>query len=519
MAHFLAPITEQLGHLYLDEVSWRPNPNNPNEQRRSRFMLLIVSADSEERYAILGMTRHNGEFGCTCCLIDGEVNEEAANNTRIYPVVNEDRTPNRTDQNIRADAEAAVRTERFVHGIQAFSALQILVVNLRTAQLIDPLHCLWRGNFERVFKNLTSANRQNHILPADLATISRRILKIRTPTKLSRRPRHLEDFSKFVANEEQHTCWFYWLPCAQDFLTADQLHLCSIFAEATFIMNKDCILPDELDRAEQLINEYRILFQILFPREEWTYNTHLIKHSVTCVRDLGPSFVASGFWFESLNRQVVNFLTSPTDRASQVSNRILLGQMVDKYLDTPERFTRGALLELWKIIGKERWEVQPDIAAGLFVQTRDEGEPANLNPQQVEALLEAGINYVNRDLRIMTHEKIWITGVLYQIVNNRRTAYNNSIAYVNAQYRGEIVGFVEITSIVSWQHCNDERSGIFGTRFRTVGPAFETTYMRIVNKLNNLVYIPLTSVITPGVLVESCDRTYISRLPNRWDND
>lgn len=39
------------------------------------------------------------------------------------------------------------------------------------------------------------------------------------------------------------------------------------------------------------------------------------------------------FFFESLNSQVVNYLTSPTDRTDQLARRMLLAQMLDKVLD------------------------------------------------------------------------------------------------------------------------------------------------------------------------------------------
>lgn len=108
MATFLTPVTITLHNLRHRGVNWQPNIN---EERRSRFMLLIVSADSEERYTIFGMTRHNGRFGCTCCLVNGVRNIEAANHTRIYPVENEENVRERTDLSIRRNSRRADREE------------------------------------------------------------------------------------------------------------------------------------------------------------------------------------------------------------------------------------------------------------------------------------------------------------------------------------------------------------------------------------------------------------------------
>ena len=77
---------------------------------------------------------------------------------------------------------------------------------------------------------------------------------------------------------------------------------------------------------------------------------------------------------------------------------------------------------------------------------------------------------------------------------------------------------MQIQSIVTWQN-NGERKGLLGLRFNIVAPAFGTSYKKIIERSENLVFVPLTNVISPAVLVESCTRTYISPLPNRWNVD
>lgn len=173
---------------------------------------------------------------------------------------------------------------------------------------------------------------------------------------------------------------------------------------------------------------------------------------------------------------------------------------------------------LREFMGKEQWNEPPDVATGRFVQNNGVGFEGLFEGGEIAALADFGFANVNPELVITRHNKAFIDGVKYQTQNVRVTKYNNSIAYVNAQYHGEVVEFIDIHSIVTWQH-NGERKGMFGNRFRTVGPAFETTYMRIVEPSQELVYVPLNNVVTPAVLVQSCGQTYISRLPNRWEND
>lgn len=299
-------------------------------------------------------------------------------------------------------------------------------------------------------------------------------------------------------------------------MDANRLRLCAVFAEATFILNKDSILPDELDRAEQLINEYRRNFEEYFPRNPLTYNVHLLKRIVRCVRELGPLWVASGFWFESLNRQVENYLTSPTDRAGQVACRMLLGQMVDKCLDWNFSLEINNLLR--ELIGKETWDDPPNVATGTFAVDDGHNDDSFFRRQEMIALTEAGFENVNPDDQIIRNSRVLIDGIVYQPRSDTIVKYNNSIAYVDAVYRGEEVNFVEIRAIVTWNH-DGERRGVFGTRFTNARPAFNTSYMKIVEESQDLLYIPLSNIILPAVLVRLCGQIYISRLANRWDND
>ena len=509
MGQFLLPVTTALQDLEINGISWRLNGN---DEVVSRFMTQIVSANSEARYSVFGMTCHNGGFGCTFCYVEGE---RIGQHPPIFRY-NDGAPADRTSDEIRQDALRAHETNQPQKGVRRVSAMSILPgFDLRDGQLVESMHCLWEGNFVRLFNNLTNAQNVNHITPRQLETISRHMRQIKTPTKLSRFPRDLTRFTNFTATEYRNMAWYYWLPCAQDFMDADRLRLCAVFAEATFILNKDSILPDELDRALQLIHEYRRNFEE-YSQNQLTYNVHLLKHVIRSVRELGPVWVASGFWFESLNRQVVNYLTSPTDRAGQVACRMLLGQMIEKCLD--RQFSPRVNNLLRELIGKERWDDPPDIATGRFVRNDGGAIPAIFQPEEIIALTEAGFQNINPDAVIIRHSQVSVDGIRYQPRKVRTVKYNDSIMYINAAYRGEEVNFLQIRAIVTWEH-DGERQGIFGTRFINIGPAFNTSYMKIVQESEDLLYIPLNEIILPAVLVRSCDQIYISRLPNRWDND
>lgn len=122
------------------------------------------------------------------------------------------------------------------------------------------MHCVWEGNFRRFFNNI-----KNHLTEEQIELISSRTTSIKPPTKILRDFRHLKEFKDIAASEKRNLGWFGRVPCTLDCINADELRLCAVFAEATFILNKDCILDAELDRVEHLLRKYREIYERIFP--------------------------------------------------------------------------------------------------------------------------------------------------------------------------------------------------------------------------------------------------------------
>lgn len=519
MAKFLTPVAMELRTLRVDGLRWNPNGG---PEIVSKFTTLIVSADSEARYLILGMMRHNAFSGCTFCYARGE---RAGDRHRLHLFRYNDGNPDnqevfaadRTNEEIRGDAALASENNRPVNGVREISALSIIPgFDLRKCQIVEALHCLFERNLPRLYELMTNANIDDYITPREIRTISSRIELVKPPTKLARQPRPLERFAKFKGTEYRNLTWYYWLPCAHDFMGNERTQHFALFAEATYIMSKDSILPGELDRVEAMIDRFRQQSEVMFPESSLKYSLHLLKHIVRCVRELGPLWVASGFWFESLNRQIKNYLTSPTDRAFQIACRVLLAQMVEKCMEWP--MAPRVANELREYLHKARWIELPNLATGRFIR-HDRGTPGMLEPEEIAAFGEAGYPDMNEESPITRHLRVVIDGVTYQPKSVRAVQYDNSVISIIPSDGENRIEFIRIKSILTWPGENTVMRGVIGASFITLEPAFNTSYMRIVEETQNLLYLPLTSIKSPAVLVESGGRIYVSPIPNRWDVD
>lgn len=82
--------------------------------------------------------------------------------------------------------------------------------------------------------------------------------------------------------------------------------------------------------------------------------------------------------------------------------------------------------------------------------------------------------------------------------------------------------FLRIASIVTWQNADGNTAdGIVGRVYDIVGPAFGSTYMKIVHIIETFVYVPAHHVIAPAVQVKmeigGVTYEYMSPLPTTWD--
>ena len=158
------------------------------------------------------MTRFNGANGCTFCYADGA---RIGERRPVRYKYNDGHAVDRTDAEIRQDARLAHQTNQLHRVVKTVSAMIMVPgFDLRVRQLVEAMHCLWGGNFKKLYNILVNPNTANGIRPRHFTTISR-ILSIKTPTKLARQPRDLSYIANFTATEYRNVVLFYWLPCAE----------------------------------------------------------------------------------------------------------------------------------------------------------------------------------------------------------------------------------------------------------------------------------------------------------------
>lgn len=145
------------------------------------------------------------------------------------------------------------------------------------------------------------------------------MLAIEPPSCRSCKPRSIRTYQKWKASE-----WRNWLDygpiCLKEVLPAKYVHHFALLSKVIRYLNSDSITSDNLDRCEMLLKAYIKLFQQYFGDENMTSNVHLMANLVEVVRNWGPIWVDEAFTFESMNRKIMNFVTSSFAQTDQVKN-------------------------------------------------------------------------------------------------------------------------------------------------------------------------------------------------------
>ena len=351
---YLKPIVNQLRRLYTRGIDWRPDGvHNVN----SKIYCLGFNVDSPVRYSLLNMSKWDSiEYGCTYCTHRGI----RLGGSERYPEVNLEGIPPFHDRTHEGMIAAMIRVARdpqdqLFEGHWGPSALMLLNhLDLHEGQAHDDLHQDHEGvtadlteliltvEGARVVAGMSTANL--------LRAIDARLLTIKTPSRLSRKPRSITKSGNYNESEWRNWLMFYAIPCLVGLIRAEYLDILAAFSHACFLLAQDVIEPEDVNTAERLLLRVGQDFERLFGVVRLKYNLHMsTKHKVRSVRTLGNPPMYSTCYFESLHRQMIARVTSPKGAHMQIVTRLLL-RMIVNASQYDERLSEHVRLRIEEIL-------------------------------------------------------------------------------------------------------------------------------------------------------------------------
>ena len=299
MKLLLEPIMTHLRRLCSVGLAFT-TPNGALTNIRTKVVLGIF--DLPAKAAVLNAKQFNGKYGCAVCIHPGKRLENGA---RVYLPG----TYNiRTHEHYLDSAEKAVISNTAVFGIVGHSPLSSNL-DLPVSIPVDYMHAVLEGVVRTMMRFWFDS--RYHGLPCyigrSVSQIDSMLVKQRPPTEFTRAPRSIEKHMKYwKASELRQWLLYYSLPLLLPHLPSLYWHHYALLVCAIHILLKDHITLAEVDAAEEMLNDFYVLFAELYGEGGCTHNVHLLSHLAYYVRFWGPLWTHSAFCFESKNGHLQN---------------------------------------------------------------------------------------------------------------------------------------------------------------------------------------------------------------------
>ncbi|KAJ1531912.1 hypothetical protein ONE63_000555 [Megalurothrips usitatus] len=360
-------------------------PNGQNIVVKAKVLGAV--GDLPAKAAFMRFTHFNGMYSCFYCLSSGGRHEVGDGNTTVQVF------PYSRDMVLRTSAET-VDPDASVYGVKGPSMLSHILPDFIPCMGIDLMHGTFLGQmralmsfwFDSSFSTFPFSIRQY----TDI--VDARLKSIRPPFSFQRLPRALKDLPLYKAYDYKVFMFYYSLPVLLDILPVNYWVHHSIFVTAISILSQESISPDQLNYVDDMLHKYVSDFQTLYGVRYLGLNVHQLLHLVSCVRSLGPAYVYSCFFYESVNGQLARLVHGTRHTALQICSSVTallnLPTMVNFMNDNEAK----VLCRKFLLTGKQRVKIVEIVNQNTFVV--GVYSPCHPTPRRISALLQESFNIV-----------------------------------------------------------------------------------------------------------------------------
>lgn len=181
-----------------------------------------------------------------------------------------------------------------------------------------------------VFKQLlelwldSSNHKQPYYIGRKIDEIDKRLLQIRTPQEIGRKPKTLRERKFYKANELKSFLLHYGSAVFNGVLPEDYLNHFMVLSDCVHFLLKETISRIELSHVEDQLNKFVSNYELYYGAQSMTYNVHLLSHLVESVKNCGPLWATSNFHFENKNGVLAKLVHGSTDVTKQIATKYLL---------------------------------------------------------------------------------------------------------------------------------------------------------------------------------------------------
>lgn len=505
---YMEPIISDLQDLYNTGIRWSPDGNG---QMTSKFVTTICTLDSPARAKLLNTTSYNGKYGCNFCYAIGTRMENGSRKYAMEEIVD------RTDQEIRRHMEKVNHTKKRQKGLIGQSTLRYLPqYDLRLGVVVDSMHCVDIG----VVKKLT------HMIvfepPPDIGhtsarmqrIIDERLLMIRTPSSISRKPKSIKLFKLWKASEWRNWLLYCCTVCLDGLIPEKYMTLFTTLSDAMHTLNGDLFTSEELEIATGLINDFVAKYEEAFGTEHMTTNMHLLRHLPRSVKCWGPVWAHNCYAFESFNSRILKSLNSSTGRQVQIVNRYLMTDFVSNVRSDPTAnvSTKRIVKEMTNSARKVQNRNDDDYEDFYNFRGYGKSTTRDLLEWERNILAEERLRCCQR---ITVCGKAIFKGTMYtsRDTDNELTRSCDTFLFTK---KGEFAEIIRIVSFITNE--GYEINGFFVSWFENSDDAPPSRHMHSL-RISRSGFVKVQDVRLPAIIITKNAVIYGIKMANTWETD
>lgn len=279
-----------------------------------------------------GLTQYNGRFACGFCKhpgisfetqgIDGKRKKSSVYRyARLEPVATLRTHSNSISYLLKLEKKPDVPVVGFkkipcMIGFPGFDVIH--------GFNLDYMHCVLLGNVSNIVGRwMDSKNWKSPFYIKKKSILDKRILSIRLPMAIARKPRTLEEKEFYKANEWRNLLLYCLEYCLDGLIHSRYIDHFHLLSAATYTLLKEKIHIDEVAQAKGMLEKFCDDFEELYGAQNVTMNMHLLRHSADTVVQSGPLWSQSMFAFEQANGELAKCIHGPTDVLKQITERYM----------------------------------------------------------------------------------------------------------------------------------------------------------------------------------------------------
>lgn len=305
MKHFFYPLLNELKEIYIEGGICKEHNG-----RQYRFIPLIsgVNVDLPAKADVQAFIGHNGHFGCGYCLHPGELVKANISSKAVVRFIKKENISVRTHKDtLKIYCNLKTNTSLGVKHISCMVAAKHF--DLINCFSIDYMHCALLGVVRKLLDLWcnTKFHKEAHYMPKKKQDVlNKRIMSIKPPTEITRKPRSINERADFKANELRSLLLYYLRYCLIDLIPLRFIDNFQLLSASIYMLLEQEISPENISLAESKLICFCDGFEKLYGQSQITMNLHLLRHIANSVRHLGPLWSQSTFGFETNNGILVH---------------------------------------------------------------------------------------------------------------------------------------------------------------------------------------------------------------------